>query len=182
MGGGRPGDVATPTHWNVTVSYILNFLVPSWIARGFGFRFGNSILLVLVWADDFTFIAADITQLKIMLTEFAEIVNEFGLDCKPSKSHWFANAFAWELLGKDDFKMAVDISSVRGARSSTTRANLVRSATTLEFKYSEDLEIVGGCLSSDGSSDVSLDFAVARGSYLCMSKPSRQEFYRSPRM
>eukprot|EP00973_Karenia_brevis_P043062 5962465-Karenia_brevis.AAC.1 len=30
LGGGRPGDVATPSHWNVLMAYVLRSLVPSW--------------------------------------------------------------------------------------------------------------------------------------------------------
>ena len=36
IGGGRPGDVATPTHWNVTVGYMLRELIQSWIERASG--------------------------------------------------------------------------------------------------------------------------------------------------
>ena len=85
VGGGRPGDVGTPAHWNVAVSLILGLLVPSWLQRGFGFCFDNVVLLVLRWADDFTFAAAGIGQLRIMLDEFAIAMYEHGIQLKASK-------------------------------------------------------------------------------------------------
>ena len=70
-GGGRPGDVATPDRWNVTVNYVLRKLVPSWIARGFGYSRDGLRVLVLIWADDFTFVAAGIGQLQKMLGAYS---------------------------------------------------------------------------------------------------------------
>ena len=62
-GGGRPGNVCTPAHWNVSIGYVLRKLVPSWIARDFGYVRSGRRLLILVWADDFTFIASSVGQL-----------------------------------------------------------------------------------------------------------------------
>ena len=90
MGGGRPGDVSTPAHWNVTVCYVLRKLVPSWIARGFGYVRSGQRLLLLVWADDFTLIASSIMQLQVMLGEFQNFMLVHGIQLKSSKSFWMA--------------------------------------------------------------------------------------------
>ena len=116
VGGGRPGDVATPAHWNVVVNLILTRLVPSWLRRGFGFRYESVCLLVLCWADDFTFAAAGIEQLRTMLDELAATMYEHGMQLKASKCKWFANASAWEALGVEAYSMRVDIDAHFGSK------------------------------------------------------------------
>ena len=71
IGGGRPGDVGTPSQWNVTLSFILRPLVRSWGERGFGFRIGTCALIFVAWADDFTLVAEGPVQLQQMLSELA---------------------------------------------------------------------------------------------------------------
>ena len=160
IGGGRPGDVATPAHWNVVVHYILRLLVPSWVARGFGFRFGEALLLLLCWADDFTVVASSIMQLRIMLRELAEVFLEHGLHLKASKCNWFANTAAWKEIGTDSFIMRVDINAKVGARLGIEghMAHL-----SVPFQHKETLVVLGACLAPDADADVAMKFALSRG-------------------
>ena len=97
--------MATPTHWNVAISFMLRRLLPSWISRGYGFRLGGATLLFLAWADDFVFVASGISQLKVMLTEFANLLHEYRLSLKETKCEWFANSVAWVQYGKTNEDM-----------------------------------------------------------------------------
>ncbi len=84
-GGGGPVDVATPTHWNVMLFYILQPLVMSWASRGYGFRMGDAVLLVLIWADDFMLIASSIEEMRITLSELASLMHGNVIDLEASK-------------------------------------------------------------------------------------------------
>eukprot|EP00973_Karenia_brevis_P023763 3276364-Karenia_brevis.AAC.1 len=72
--GGRPGDVATPRHWNVTIFLILDPLLHQWRQRGWGVHLGSDTLLLLNWADDFVLVA---TSLNIA-TDAAGVCRDDG--------------------------------------------------------------------------------------------------------
>eukprot|EP00973_Karenia_brevis_P075724 10523157-Karenia_brevis.AAC.1 len=114
QGAGRPGEIATPSHWNILVSFILRDLVPSWISRGFGFRMADAHLLFLAWADDFTFVASGIAQLEVMLNEFAQILLESSIHLNEKKSKWFANGEAWREFGRSSYDLVLRLASPTG--------------------------------------------------------------------
>ena len=159
-GGGRPGDVATPAHWNVVVNFILHRLVPSWVARGLGFRFGDALLLVLCWADDFTLVASSIPQLRTMLVELAKEMYEHGIQFKESKCNWFANTAAWEKLDTSTFSMRVDIDAKLGAKVGWSSPI---SHVGVHFKPVLSLEVLGACLTPEADAEKSITFALSRG-------------------
>ena len=138
-GGGRAGNVATTIHWNVTVAFILKDLVPSWIARGFGFYVGEACLLILVWADDFTLVASSVSELHVMVTELAHAMSLHGVQLKESKCKWLANANALE---------------------NTTDG--VADMLTTGFGHEESLVILGVLLTQDADAQASADFAISR--------------------
>jgi len=105
VGGGRPGDVATPPHWNMTLAFILRPLIESWACRGFGFRYGGAVMMFAAWADDFTVVAAGVEQLQVMLSELASMLAAYGIQLKRSKSFWMANRFAWAQLGRNTYEL-----------------------------------------------------------------------------
>jgi len=160
VGGGRPGDVATPAHWNVTIHYVLRLLIPSWVSRGFGFRFGEALLLLLCWADDFTVVASSISQLRTMLRELAHAFFEHGLQLKASKCKWFANKAAWKELGHTSYSMRVDIDAKFGQKIGLDG---LMAHLTVPFQQEDVLEVLGACLAPDADADVALRFALSRG-------------------
>lgn len=103
------GKVATPTHWNVLIAYVVRDLVPSWLERGFGFRLAQVIVLFLAWADDFTLVASSVEQLQKMLTEFARVLRAHGIDPKESKSQCFANQAAWKQYKGTSTRMRIQL-------------------------------------------------------------------------
>jgi len=159
-GGGRPGDVATPTHWNVVVSLVLHSLVPSWMSRGFGFRFGEAVLLILCWADDFTLIASSVTQLRTMLTEFAHAMYVHGIQLKQSKCKWLANTAAQEQAGVESPTMAIRIDAQLGIK--TGQISPVSHVDVI-FSRASRLEVLGACLTSQANAEDAIDFALSRG-------------------
>ena len=105
-----------------------------------------------------------------MLTEFADLLNECGLECKATKSNWFANRAAWDELRDPQFRMRVPVSSICSGRlgTSSSGAGQVRAATFLEFQLCSELIVVGSCLTVDADTDAAIDFALARARGLWM--------------
>lgn len=114
LGGGRPGDNATPSHWNMTLVCIEQPFVASWSHRGFGFRYGRAELLFMAWADDFTIAAAGIDQLQLMLSELGSLLLAYGIRLKQSKSQWMANRYGWAHFGRNAYDMQAVLSAEFG--------------------------------------------------------------------
>ena len=123
------------------MNYVLRKLVPSWIARGFGYSRDGLRVLVLIWADDFTFVAAGIEQLQKMLCEFQHFMMLHGVSLKKSKSYWMANARAFRDLGREEFEMKIP---------------------DITFQRQESLVVLGARLAANGDSQVSLRYSIQR--------------------
>ena len=106
------------------------------------------ILLLMVWADDFTLVSGHISELQIMLSEFAEVLSRHGIWLKESKSQWMANRVAWQKLGDDSFQM--EVPQVPGHQA------------ILSFERVEQMIVLGSCLNVVADSAVAVDFAIER--------------------
>jgi hypothetical protein len=140
-GGGRPGEVTTPAHWNVGICYALRKLVPSWVARGFGYRRGSLSLLILVWADDFTLVAASASQLRTMLGEFHAWLQAHGIQLKESKCKWMASEAALQQQGETEGAMNIE---------------------GVEFTRVDSMEVLGSSLTPSADSLSSIRFCIRR--------------------
>ena len=95
----------------------------------------------MVWADDFTFVAAGVLQLAVMLREFKTFMEAQGIGLKASKCAWMASTPALEVLEQEDFRMEIG---------------------GILFTHEDSLVVLGSRLSATGDTTTSLDFCKKR--------------------
>jgi len=71
------------------------------------------VFLFAVWADNFTVVASGIDELHTMLSELASVLYAYGIRLKEKKSHWMANRWAWEKVGRTAWDMKAAICTQR---------------------------------------------------------------------
>ena len=67
----RQGGVESPYLWNTTMYAVLDELVPSWEARGWGIFWGTRWFTHLVWADNIWLLSRDLRSMQHMIDELS---------------------------------------------------------------------------------------------------------------
>eukprot|EP00973_Karenia_brevis_P080409 11156658-Karenia_brevis.AAC.1 len=87
--GGKQGGVETPDQWNALLDHMLEGLIRSWTARGFGFLLdyedGNvECIHHAVWCDNIFLFARCHVMISTMISEITATIQNFDMRWKPT--------------------------------------------------------------------------------------------------